>query len=103
MGNLKSIKTFQQNKMQGGMPGGGFPGGPGGAAKPKKEVIPKLLNDNNGKNKMFLMVNHGYKLFWIVRNFMNKGLFFGAWMSIMFIFPMALCYSEEQQKILMKL
>ena len=83
------------------MPGG--PGGPGGPAKPKKEVIPKLLNDNNGKNKVFLMVNQGYKLFWIVRNFMNKTLFFSAWFGLMFMFPMALCYSEEQQKILIKL
>ena len=78
----------------GGMPQGG-PEGPGGATKSKKERIPKLLDDKNGSNKLFLMVNNGYKLFWILRNFLNKSLFFGAWMSIMFIFPMAVCYSEE--------
>ena len=83
----------------GGAPGGG----PGGAQAPQKPQIPKLVNDNNGKNKLFLMVNHGYKLFWIVRNFVNKGLFFGAWFSVLIIFPMALCYSEEQQRIMMKL
>ena len=82
----------------GGMPPGGpgGMGGPGGAPAPKKERIPKLLNDNNGKNKLFMLVNNGYKLFWIVRNFVNKSLFFGAWFGIMFLFPMALCYSEEQ-------
>ena len=85
----------------GGMPGG--PGGPGGAQKPSKPQIPKLLDDNNGKNKLCLMVNNGYKLFWIVRNFVNKSLFFGAWVTVLFMFPMGFCYYEEQLKIMMKL
>ena len=83
----------QMAAMQGGQPG----------QKKPKPGLPNLISDNNGKNKMALAVNKMYHLFYIVRNFANKGLFFSGWIGVLFIFPMAFCYTEEQQRIMMKI
>ena len=69
----------------------------------KKSELPKILDDNNGKNKAKLMVNKGYQLYYIVTSFVKKGLWFGSCMTLMFLFPMVIEYMGEQNKILMKI
>ena len=91
------------------MMGGGPPGmgagpaaaGPGAGKKAgRANDIPKLFQSNK---HIFFVANQGYKMFYIVRNFVKNGMFFVGWVGLFFLFPMALCYSEEQQKIMMKI
>ena len=78
---------------------GGAPmGGPGAGAaagagrKPRPGQIPNLFESNKG---IFFVANQGYKLFYIIRKFVNNSMFFGGWVALFFMFPMVICYSEE--------
>ena len=62
----------------------------------KKSDLPKIIDDNNGKNKMKLMVNRGYQLYYIVSSFCKKGLWFMSCLTFMYLFPVALEYMHEQ-------
>ena len=91
--------------------GPGGPGGPGGPEmdpvgqkRSKKATIPKLIEEtatNNKIGKMLLQtVNRGYALFYIVRKFCKSSLWMLSCFGLMFMFPMMIEYTNEQNKIL---
>ena len=93
--------------MTQGPPGGGAPPLPQmtlgkGKGKAKKE-LPKIIDDNNGKNILKAGVNKMYQLYYITTNFCKSVLWFGSCMSFMYLFPMAIEYMQEQNRIMMKI
>ena len=74
-----------------------------GQKKPKKEALPKLIDDSKRKNVLVTAVNNVYGLFFIVRNFCKKFLWFGSCMGLMYLFPMMIEYTSEQTRILDKI
>ena len=86
----------------------GGPGAPQGGLpqlnKPqKKKAPPKLLDDNNGKNKLKFGVNKLYQLYCMVRDFSKNFLWMCSCFGLMFLFPMALEHMSEQNRIMMKI
>ena len=90
--------------MQGGA--GGMPQGgpePLKLQKKKPKVLPKLLDDKNGKYLPYLFINRGYQFYILCRDWTKSGLWMLSCFGLMFMFPMALEYMGEQNRILMKL
>ena len=89
--------------------GGGPPGVPPmpqmqlGKGKKGKKELPKLIDDNNGKNLLKLAVNRGYQLYYIVTNFCKSAMWFTTCFSFMYLLPMAIEYMQEQNRIMMKI
>ena len=90
---------------QGGPPGGAppVPQMELGKGKGKVKELPKLFDDNNGKHLVKSVLNKGYQLYFIVKSFCLKLLWFGSCMGLMFLFPMGIEYMSEQNRILMKI
>ena len=95
----------------GGMPGGPSAGPPGaggpdmfgkGAKKVKKE-LPKLIDDDSGKNILKVSINKVYNLYIIVNRFFKSSLWFISCMSMMYLFPIGLEYYQHQMRMFMKL
>ena len=74
-----------------------------GKKKTKKQELPKLIDDNNGKIMWRVMINRSYQLYYIINNFFKKMLWFGSCLSLMYFFPMAIEYMGEQNRILAKI
>ena len=77
----------------------------GGKGKAKKNELPKLVDDSNKKNPkglniIYKAINRGYWLFFIVRNFCKKIMWFTSCFGLMYFFPIALEYMGEQNRIL---
>ena len=89
--------------MMGGPPGmSGMPDAPpidpislGKKSGAKKEKLPNLVDDNNGKSLPRLVVNKTYHLYLIVTNFCKKALWFGSCLGLMYFFPMMIEYMGE--------
>ena len=69
----------------------------------KKSELPKIVDDNNGKNILKLAVNRSYQLYYIVTKFCKNIMWFGSCFSFMYLLPMAMEYMQEQNRIMMKI
>ena len=87
---------------------GAPPGGPAlpqmnlGKKKAKKE-LPKIIDDNNGKNILKSGINKMYQLYFITTSFMKSFAWWASCMSFMYLFPMAIEYMSEQNRIMAKI
>ena len=80
----------------------------GQKGKGKKSELPKLVDDCNKKNSKGLniiygFINRGYQLYFIVSNFCKRIMWWGSCVSLMYMFPMAIEYMSEQNRILQKI
>ncbi len=93
--------------QMGGMPGGAPPAIEPmtlGQKKAKKESLPKLIQEAPGKKNILVSaVNNVYGLFFIVRSFCKKAMWFGSCMGLMYLFPALIEYTTEQARILDKI
>ena len=62
----------------------------------------KLIKNDKG-NFLYRMINGGYSMFMIVKDFTFRFLWIGSCVGLMFLFPMSFEMFNEQQKILMKI
>jgi hypothetical protein len=71
------------------------------APKKKPEEIKLIKNDKN--NKLYQIINAGYKFVYIVSTFTRKLLWFGSCLAFMYLLPMSFEIFTEQQRILQKI
>ena len=62
----------------------------------------KLIKDDKG-NILYRLINMGYGMFMIVKEFTGKILWVGSCSMLMFMIPMAFEIFKEQQKVMMKI
>ena len=86
------------------------PGGPplpqmslGKGKNKAKKVLPKIIDDNNGKNILKVGINKIYQLYFMTTNMLKSFAWFGSCISFMYLFPMAIEYMSEQNRIMAKI
>ena len=80
----------------------GLMGAPKKDEPKKSKVIPKLIA-NERNSRVIKSINHCYKLFFIVRRFTGKLLWFGSCVVILYLLPLNLLLFKDQEIILQKI
>lgn len=62
-----------------------------------------LLIQNPKGNLMYRIINQGYLVFMIVKDFSTRILWVGSCCGMMFMMPLAFELFNEQQKVMMKI
>ena len=79
-----------------------MPGAPKPAKGKKSAPIPKLIKNDKG-NKLYQGINGIYKLFYIIKTFSGKILWYGSCMGLMYLLPINLLLFKDQEIVLQKM